>query len=280
LNAYTASESSVVNRVLQTTASLNTYTGSNDSLVARVLQTTASLNTYTGSNDSVVNKVLQTTASLNTYTGSNDSVISRILQTTASLNSYTGSESAVVNQILQTTASLNSKTGSYITTGSAGLTQSITGSLAITGSITITSGSITMPHRPAFRIIGDGGSISSPTRISGSRAVVDYNQGNYWNNTNGTFTAPIAGLYQVNVVGRTNSNSLDTISQIIVTKLKASDSSTATQIMVEWGPNTSANHIGGSTISKLDVGDVLYAWVGAGTISFDGNDNFSVAYIG
>jgi hypothetical protein len=109
---------------------------------------------------------------------------------------------------------------------------------------------------------------------------MDYNQGNHYNPTNGEFTAPIAGLYQVNVVGRTNSNSLAGISQIIVTKLKASDSSTATQIMVEWGPNTSANHIGGSTISQLAVGDKLYAWVGSGAISFDENDNFSVAYIG
>jgi Fe-S cluster assembly ATPase SufC len=50
--------------------------------------------------------------------------------------------------------------------------------------------------------------------------------------------------------------------------------------MVEWGPNTSMNHVGGSTISKLAVGDTLYVEVTAGTISFDGNDNFSVAYIG
>jgi hypothetical protein len=166
--------------------------------------------------------------------------------------------------------------GSLIVTGSS----TITGSLNISGSINITSGSITMPHRPAFRLVGDGGTIIAPYRISGSRVTMDYNQGNHYNPTNGEFTAPIAGLYQVNVVGRTNSNSLAGISQIIVEKLKASDSSTSTQIMIEWGNNTSANHIGGSTISQLEVGDKLYAWVGAGAISFDGNDNFSVAYIG
>jgi hypothetical protein len=38
--------------------------------------------------------------------------------------------------------------------------------------------------------------------------------------------------------------------------------------------------MGGSTISKLAVGDTLKAMIFMGTSSFDGNDNFSVAYIG
>jgi hypothetical protein len=50
--------------------------------------------------------------------------------------------------------------------------------------------------------------------------------------------------------------------------------------MVEYGTSTSMNHTGGSTISKLAVGDTLKMVVAAGEISFDQNDNFSVAYIG
>jgi hypothetical protein len=156
----------------------------------------------------------------------------------------------------------------------------ITGSLNVTGSITITSGSITMPHRPAFRLVGDGGSIIAPYVISGSRVTMDYNQGNHYNPTNGLFTAPIAGLYQVNLVVRTHSNTNSTINQAIVFKSGSNTNGDVAQIMVEYGINTTMNHAGGSTISKLEVGDTLKVLVAVGTCSFDGNDNFSVAYIG
>jgi hypothetical protein len=156
----------------------------------------------------------------------------------------------------------------------------LSGSLDLTGSIAINSGSIRMPNRPAFRVIGDGGQTIAPYTISGSRTVVDYNQGNHWNNTTGLFTAPIAGLYQVNLVIRTHSNTNSTINQAIVYKSGSLTSGNVAQIMVEFGINTSMNHAGGSTISYLDVGDTLKTVVAVGTCSFDGNNNFSVAYIG
>jgi prophage maintenance system killer protein len=154
----------------------------------------------------------------------------------------------------------------------------VTGSLNVTGSITIASGSIAMPNRPAFRIIGTGGEVLAPYVLSGSKVSVDYNQANHFNTTNGLFTAPIAGLYQVNLVIRTNSNTNSTINQAIV--YKQSSAIDTAQIMVEFGANTTMNHSGGSTITKLEVGDTLRAQVVVGTCSFDGNDNFSVAYIG
>ena len=149
----------------------------------------------------------------------------------------------------------------------------LTGSMAVSGSITINSGSLTMPDRPAFRVVGSGGAISAPSVIASSSYVADYSQGSGWNQSTGVFTAPIAGLYQVNIVGRAHSNA-EGAAQIIVYK------NTTPQIMVEWAANTTANHIGGSTISQLAVGDTLKASVMVGTISFDSNDNFSVAYIG
>jgi hypothetical protein len=159
-------------------------------------------------------------------------------------------------------------------------TQTITGSLLVTGSMTISSGSITMPNRPGVRVTGAGGGKTATTVLSGSYLSVDWQQGNAWNNSTGTFTAPIAGLYQVNVVVRTNSNALGTISQLIVFKNNTSGTNGDVQVMVEFGINTSMNHAGGSTISRLAVGDTLKMVVAAGEISFDTNDNFSVAYIG
>ena len=105
----------------------------------------------------------------------------------------------------------------------------------------------------------------------------DYSQGSGWNQATGTFTAPIAGLYQVNVVARCSGNT-NPAAQLIVRK--NSGGTITTQIMLEWAANTTVNHIGGSSVTKMAVGDTLYAIVTTGTVTFDGNDNFSVAYIG
>jgi len=140
------------------------------------------------------------------------------------------------------------------------------------------SGSVKMPNRPAFRVIGNGGQISATTTITSSHWSLDYQQGSALNTSTGVFTAPIAGLYQVNLVMRTAANNNSGINQAYV--VKTSGGSTVVACMLEFGTNTSMNHAGVSTVIKLAVGDTLKAVVTAGTLSFDSNDNFSVAYIG
>lgn len=152
--------------------------------------------------------------------------------------------------------------------------------LSNSGLVTTSGYGFIATNRPAFRVNGNGGAVSATTTMTSSNWVVEFNTGSYLNSSTGIFTAPVAGLYQVNVVVRTNSNSLNAISQIIIVKTAASGGATTTQIMVEFGNNTSMNHAGGSCISNLAVGDTLKFVVSAGTISFDGNDNWSVAYIG
>ena len=93
----------------------------------------------------------------------------------------------------------------------------------------------------------------------------------------GIFTAPVDGLYQVDLVVRNAGYTLG-ISQASI--VKNYTGSATTQVMVEFAANSSMNHAGSSTISKLAAGDTLVLKVTGGQITFDGNDNWSVAYIG
>jgi len=136
------------------------------------------------------------------------------------------------------------------------------------------------PNRPAFCVRGNGGSVAATTTLTNSNWNIEYNQGSYLNGSTGIFTAPVAGLYQVNLVIRTYNNSSSGIAQALVRKTAAIGGGTTTSIMVEFGPNTSMNHAGGANIVKLAVGDTLQLIASTGTIIFDSNDNWSLAYIG
>jgi len=114
--------------------------------------------------------------------------------------------------------------------------------------------------------------------LNGNNYAVDYQQGTALSTSTGVFTAPIAGLYQVNLVVRTATNNNSSISQAVIQK--TSGGTTTNQIFVEWAPNTTMNHAGGSTIVKMAVNDTLQLKVTNGTINFDANDSWAVAYIG
>jgi len=168
-------------------------------------------------------------------------------------------------------------TGSIQAGGGIGVVGNIYsgGNFVLTGNATINgANALYMPNRPAFRVTGTGGQLSSVMTVTSSNWTLDFQQGTALDGTTGIFTAPVAGLYQVNLVVRAYTNS-GVAAQAIIYK-----NSSTTVIMVEWAANTTMNHTGGSSIVKLAVGDTLTFKVLLGSISFDANDNWSVAYIG
>jgi len=195
-------------------------------------------------------------------------------------------------QITNTSGGAN-KANKYIRLTSSGDLQIVNSTYQITPLSLTDAGDLTLsgnttsngiapgygPNRPSFRVYGANttGPLSTTQNSTGqlnyNNWALDYNQGGYLNYTTGTFTAPVAGLYQINMNARNAGNA--SYSQLICYK-----NSNIVMICIEFAGSSTMNHTGGSTVTKLAAGDTLIIKVAAGTITFDGNDNWSVSYIG
>ena len=140
---------------------------------------------------------------------------------------------------------------------------------------------ITLPTRPAFRVNGTGiipQTLSANVNLKGAAVTTIFNQGGYFDATTGKFTAPVAGIYNVTLVARVGTN--NGLNQIAVLKNGANSSG---NVVCFWETDTNtgtASHFGTCGTVILAVGDYLSANILSGNISFDGNDNWTVTYIG
>jgi hypothetical protein len=84
-------------------------------------------------------------------------------------------------------------------------------------------GRVTMPYQPAFSATGGGGNItiSYPTALSLSST--HFNRGNHYNTSTGKFTAPVSGVYQINLTTYLNSDTANVVILVNDAQIGGSD---------------------------------------------------------
>jgi hypothetical protein len=144
---------------------------------------------------------------------------------------------------------------------------------------TITANTFTLSYRPAFRVWGSTtANVIAGTTLDSGNVTLDYNQNSSYATATGIFTAPITGLYQIyfnSCIGAANGSS-------IVQVLKNNVTTTG-NVLCYWESDTNnqgGQNFGVSTVARLTANDNVRAKVLLGSIKFDANANWGVAFIG
>jgi hypothetical protein len=146
------------------------------------------------------------------------------------------------------------------------------------------SGRVTMPYQPyAQGSSGNGYTLASGGFNNGFVIIynnVDYNVGSHYNNTNGRFTAPVAGVYLVCYTALISTSSSSSVDYRLSISINGNQSQTFSSTKSTGWPT-----VGGSQMVYLNAGDYVAAkfWndSGSGTMHGDANYNrFSITLMG
>jgi hypothetical protein len=231
---------------------------------------------------------LAVSASTGSVTLTNLGVQTLTAGTDTVVTSSTGTVTVYNNSTLQSITGRGASTTNAVSiTSSTNATSTTTGALKITGGAGIggnvyVGGQVVTPNRIAMRVYGTTGGVSyaatATSTLTNAQFTVDYNVGSALTATTGIFIAPTTGTYMTTLVARVSPAATST-NQIAVLK---NDINSASNIACFWESNTStgATHFGTSGAIFLNANDTLRVRILLGTIQFDGNDSWTVTFLG
>ena len=128
------------------------------------------------------------------------------------------------------------------------------------------AGLVTKPNTPAFHAYRNAGNYTSNVDIVWNQVV--YNQGSHYNNSNGRFTAPVAGVYQFNVMGSVTGGPQNAA----IHRVRINNSYQADLFPIA---TASASHISyaNSFMLNLSANDYIDVWSPGGSVTWYGTGN-------